>query len=182
MIREYAALGLFVALAALGAAGMDQAPPKNERMASLTVRSSAFEPGQPIPRKYTREGEDIAPPLEWSGVPQQAQELALIVDDPDAPRAEPWVHWVVYKIPADRRSIPEGSDDAFVEGTNDFGESGYGGPMPPPGHGIHHYRFKLYALDVPLTVQPGWQKSRLLDAMKGHVISQGELVGTYERK
>jgi len=148
----------------------------------ITVKSAAFGAGKPIPRKHTGEGEDVSPPLNWSGVPPQAKELALICDDPDAPRPKPWVHWVAYKIPAKATSLAEGSAGGALEGPNDFGNQGYGGPMPPPGHGTHHYHFKLYALDTELDLGPGANKEKLLKAVQGHVIAEGELVGTYERR
>jgi Raf kinase inhibitor-like YbhB/YbcL family protein len=161
-----------------GAAG----EPKEATMATITVSSPAFAPGAAIPRKYSREGDDVSPPLEWTGVPAGTRGLVLIVDDPDAPRDHPWVHWVVYGMPGDTRSLAEGANDAFVQGKTDFGEQRWGGPMPPPGHGVHHYHFKLYALDAPLAAKPGLRKSAVIEAMKGHVVGQGELVGTYERK
>ena len=148
---------------------------------SLEVKSSAFSNGGAIPRKYTGEGEDVSPPLSWSNVPEGTKEFALICDDPDAPRPTPWVHWVLYKISASVRELAEGSSGGAREGRNDFGNTGYGGPMPPPGHGVHHYHFKVYALDTELDLPPGATKEQLLGAMKGHVLAEGELVGTYER-
>ncbi len=148
----------------------------------LNVQSRAFEPNQRIPQKYTKEGRDVSPPLEWSGAPEGTKEFALICDDPDAPRKEPWVHWVAYKIPSEKTSIAEGKAEKAAEGKNDFGDVGYGGPMPPPGHGTHHYHFKIYALDTPMDLKPGATKKQLLDAMRNHVLAEGELVGTYERK
>jgi len=147
----------------------------------FTVKSAAFAAGERIPVKHTGEGENVSPPLSWDGVPEDAKELALVCDDPDAPRAEPWVHWVVYKIPADRRSFPEGSAEGAAEGKNDSGSQGYSGPMPPRGHGVHHYHFKVYALDKTLDLAPGATKGELLRAIEGHVLAEGELVGTYER-
>ena len=111
-----------------------------------------------------------------------AYEFALVCDDPDAPRPEPWVHWVVYKIPADRTGLPEGDTEGALEGRNDFGRAGYGGPMPPKGHGVHHYHFKVYALGIELEAAVGLTKDQLLEVIKGHVLDEGELVGTYERK
>jgi len=156
---------------------------------TITVTSSAFGPNQPIPKKYTGEGVDVSPPLEFAGIPAEAKELALICDDPDAPRAEPWVHWVIYKIPPNTTALPEGVErterpanvPGALQGRNDWGTIGYRGPMPPPGHGVHHYHFKVYALDAPLDVGPGLSKAQLLKAMEGHIIAQGELIGTYER-
>lgn len=155
----------------------------------LTVSSPAFAAGARIPKAHAHapEGRNVSPPLAWEGVPQGAHELALIVDDPDAPRAEPWVHWVVYGIPPSAGGLPEGASsgsglpDGTRQGENDFDETGWGGPLPPPGHGTHHYHFKVYALDARLDLEPGASKDDLLRAMKGHVLAQGELVGTYSR-
>ena len=188
-----------VALAAVGAYGLSgcsrqkQEPGGPERAAAsaarITVRSKAFEPGKAIPPRHTGDGEDVSPPLTWSAVPAAAKELALIMDDPDAPRAKPWVHWVIYKLPADAAGLPEAvakeaepPDPAgAVQGKNTSGKIGYGGPAPPKGHGVHHYHFKLYALDAALAVKGGLDKEALLAAMSGHVIAQGELIGTYQR-
>jgi len=155
----------------------------------LQITSEAFRPGQLIARKYTGDGEDISPPLHISGVPKQARELAMIVDDPDAPRDEPFVHWVMYKIPAHQSDLPEAisldakadSPAGAVQGKNSFGKIGYGGPAPPKGHGTHHYHFHVYALDQPLNVKGGLDKKALLAAMSGHIIDEGEVIGTYER-
>jgi len=156
---------------------------------SITVTSPAFRANQAIPQKYTGDGQDVSPPLELAGIPAEAKELALICDDPDAPRPEPWVHWVIYKIPPATTSLPEGVDRAeqpagvpgAVQGRNDWGTIGYRGPAPPRGHGVHHYHFKVYALDAPLEVRAGLTKDELLRAMRGHILAEGELVGTYER-
>ncbi len=159
----------------------------------MKLTSPAFEPGQPIPKRYTGEGADVSPPLEWSNVPEGTQEFALICDDPDAPTPEPWVHWVIYKIPADVTKLPEGIaktpklsvPPGALQGKNSWpsGQTiGYRGPMPPPGHGRHRYYFRLYALDKKLDLQPGLTKKQLLEAMKGHILGEGELMGTYERR
>ena len=148
---------------------------------AVQVSSPAFEAGGAIPRRYTGEGEDVSPPLEWSGLPEGTREVALICDDPDAPMPEPFVHWVVYKIPANSTGFPEGTTEGALEGRNSFARMGYGGPMPPEGHGTHHYYFKIYALDAQLDATPGLTKDQLLVAMEGHVLDEGELVGTYER-
>jgi Raf kinase inhibitor-like YbhB/YbcL family protein len=157
---------------------------------SMDITSPAFAPDSPIPTRFTGDGEDVSPPLEWAGLPDGTVELSLIVDDPDAPGAEPWVHWVLYRIPAASSGLAEGlSGDAGAleaaggpgEGANDFGRVGYGGPAPPRGHGVHHYQFKLYALDMALDLAGGVTKKELLEAMSGHVLGQGLLVGTYER-
>jgi Raf kinase inhibitor-like YbhB/YbcL family protein len=148
----------------------------------IEVSSPAFEPGGSIPRKHTGEGQDVSPALRWCGLPEGTKEIALICDDPDAPRAEPWVHWVVYKIPAERTGLPEGGAPEALEGKNDFGAQGYGGPMPPRSHGVHHYHFKIYALDAELEAVTGLTKDRLLEAIEGHILDEGELIGTYERR
>jgi len=154
----------------------------------LSITSPAFSPGGAIPKKYayTGEGQNVSPPLRFSGVPEGAKTLALIVDDPDAPspkhpRPDPWVHWVVWNIPASVTGLQEGSGGGGQSGTSDFGKVGWGGPFPPPGSGRHRYVFKLFALDVRLELQGSARKPDLLAAMKGHVLAQGELVGTYER-
>lgn len=159
---------------------------------TISIRSQAFAAGQPIPQKYTGDGADVSPPLEWQDLPAGTQELALVCDDPDAPTAEPWVHWVIYKILADVRELPEGvpaaaqlkSPAGAVQGNNSWTSGnriGYRGPAPPPGHGVHHYRFRLYALDAALNVKAGLDKKALLKAISGHVLAEGELIGTYQR-
>jgi Raf kinase inhibitor-like YbhB/YbcL family protein len=149
---------------------------------AMKLSSTAFKAGSLIPRTYTGEGRDVSPPLAWSDPPEDTAAFALICDDPDAPRAEPWVHWVAYGIDRTVRALPEGAQDGFVSGRNDFGRSGYGGPMPPRGHGLHHYHFVLYALDKALELAPGLTKAELLRAIDGHVLEEAELVGTYERE
>jgi Raf kinase inhibitor-like YbhB/YbcL family protein len=148
---------------------------------TLALASAAFQPGAKIPKRHTGEGADVSPPLAWSGLPPGTRELALIGDDPDAPRPAPWVHWVIYGIPITVTEFKEGLTGTGIEGTNDFGNVGYGGPMPPKGHGVHRYFFRLYALDKSLAGAPGWTKERLLSEMKGHVLEVAELMGTYER-
>jgi Raf kinase inhibitor-like YbhB/YbcL family protein len=155
----------------------------------IDVMSGAFTNGQRIPAKFTGEGEDMSPPISWSDVPEGTKELALIMDDPDAPIAEPFVHWTIYKIPPTVRELPQDISDiakvssphGALQGKNSFGSIGYRGPMPPRGHGLHHYRFKLYALDEELDLKPGMDKKALLAAMKDHVLGEGEIVGTYQR-
>ena len=148
---------------------------------ALNLKSAAFTDGEAVPKKHTADGDDLSPPLTWDAGPSPTKEFALICDDPDAPTPEPWVHWVAYGIPGTRTSLPEGTAGGAPEGKNSWNRRGYGGPMPPPGHGTHHYHFKVYALDTPLNLRPGATKRQLLDAMKGHILDQGELVGTYER-
>lgn len=160
----------------------------------MEITSTAFKPGEPIPAKYTDDGDDVSPPLAFSGVPEGTHELALICDDPDAPspkkpRPDPWVHWVLYKIPPQTKALAEGVpgsarlDDppGALQGKNSWPTTGYRGPAPPPGSGTHRYFFKLYALDTELELEPGADKAALLKAMSDHVLGEGELVGTYER-
>jgi hypothetical protein len=150
----------------------------------MILRSPAFEPGGFIPSRYTCDGPDLSPPLEWKGVPEGARSLALVADDPDAPMGT-WVHWVIYRIPADSTGLPEGVakkrelPDGTRQGKNDFRRIGYGGPCPPSG--THRYFFKLYALDRPVDLPPGATKAQLIEAMKGHVIAEAELMGRYRR-
>jgi Raf kinase inhibitor-like YbhB/YbcL family protein len=156
---------------------------------SINVRSPAFADGKPIPRRHTGDGEDLSPALEWSGVPESARELVLIVDDPDAPTKEPWVHWLIYKLPLSLAGLPEGvaptahpsGIPGAVQGKNSWNADGYGGPAPPKGHGVHHYHFRVYGLDQALDPRAGLDKASLLKAMKGHIVAEGELVGTYQR-
>jgi Raf kinase inhibitor-like YbhB/YbcL family protein len=154
------------------------------------VNSLAFKPYFPIPRMYTQDGSNVSPPLDWNGVPSDAKELMLICEDPDAPRREPVVHWIMYRIPPQMQELPEGigqvAEPAMLTGArqshNYEGTLGYIGPKPPVGHGVHHYHFQLFAMDQPLmtsSIVP--DKEELAKAMSGHILAQGELVGTYER-
>jgi Raf kinase inhibitor-like YbhB/YbcL family protein len=150
----------------------------------LELTSTAFAPGQPIPRKYTCDGENVSPPLRWSDPPQGTQSLALICDDPDAP-AGIWVHWVLYNLLTKARAlaeaVPPNADlpDGSRHGKNSGGRLGYSGPCPPSG--THRYFFKLYALDTVLNLASGADKNQLLQAMQGHILAQTELMGTYKR-
>lgn len=146
---------------------------------TLEVASSAFEAGSRIPKKYTCDGENVSPPLKWSGVPAEAQSLALIADDPDAPIGT-WVHWVLYDMPPDLDSLPEGVQGVGTQGVNDFRKTGYGGPCPPRGS-EHRYYFKVYALDTTTGLKPGATKRDLENAMRGHILAQGQLMGIYGR-
>ena len=145
----------------------------------VKVTSSAFREGGNIPSKFTCDGSDTSPPLQITGVPSEAKSLVLIADDPDAPGGL-FTHWLVWNIPPQTSSIPEGSATNGVQGANDFGKSGYRGPCPPPG--THRYSFKFFALDRELEVRAGAKRSQVDAAMKGHIIAQGELVGRYARK
>ena len=146
----------------------------------MELTSSAMDAHARIPRRHVRDGGDVSPPLHWQAVPEEAVELALLCEDPDAPGDEPFVHWLLYGIPADAPGLDEGSARGSA-GRNDWGENGYGGPQPPPGHGVHHYHFRLYALDAPLDLEPGASKDELRAAMRGKVVGEAEFVGTYER-
>lgn len=159
-----------------------------EETMPLKLTSTVFTDKGEIPAKYTCQGADIAPPLQWEGVPEGTQSLALIVDDPDAPDpAAPrmtWVHWVLYNLPPDSSGLPEGVTASglpagTLEGKNDWGRTGYGGPCPPIGR--HRYFHKLYALDTVLPDLDKPKKATLEAAIKGHVIEQAELVGTYQK-
>lgn len=145
----------------------------------MKLKSPAFPDGGRIPSRFTCDGANVSPPLEWSAVPSEAKALALILDDPDAP-SKVWVHWVLYNLPPEAGMLSEGSrglEATGREGRNDFGDLGYGGPCPPRGR--HRYRFRLYALDARLDLAEGCSKPDLLSAMEGHVLAEAELTGTY---
>jgi Raf kinase inhibitor-like YbhB/YbcL family protein len=154
---------------------------------AFELTSSMFSPGGEIPSKYTCQGQDVSPPLAWSGLPSKAKSLALVVEDPDAPDpAAPkmtWVHWVLYNIPASAASLPEAVKElpaGTLEGLNDGGRIGYSGPCPPVGR--HRYFHKLYALDAVLPNLGQVSKAKLEAAMKPHLIAQAELIGTYQKR
>ncbi len=153
-------------------------------MEKIVVSSEAFKDGETIPSEYTCDGKNVSPALSWKGIPAGAKSIALIVDDPDAPGGM-FVHWVLYNIPANVQKLPGGMPknetlgDGSRHGMTDFGRVGYGGPCPPKG--THRYYFKVYALDTMLNMQPGASKKQLESAMKGHILAQGELMGTYKR-
>ena len=148
---------------------------------NFELTSTAFAAGEPIPAKYTCDGADVSPPLQWSDPPQATQSFALIMDDPDAPVGT-WDHWLLFNIPADSRSLPEQTSPprGSVDGKNSWGRTGYGGPCPP--RGTHRYFFKLYALDTTLDLPTGTNKTELLRAMEGHILAQAELMGSYARR
>lgn len=145
---------------------------------TFALISSAFLAGAPIPVEHTCDGKNAPPPLTWAGVPAGTRSFALIVDDPDAP-AGTWVHWVLFNLPADATALPQ-SQSSGVQGKNDFGKTGYGGPCPPPGK-PHRYFFKLYALDAVLALRTGATKGDVERAMAGHVLASAQLMGTYAR-
>jgi Raf kinase inhibitor-like YbhB/YbcL family protein len=177
-----------LSLATAPRAGADPEQEEDRTMA-MTLTSAAFDPGAEIPAKYTCDGEDVSPALGWSGVPEEAKSLVLIMDDPDAPPGT-WVHWVLYDLPADSDGLPEGlpkqekidgvGTHGLCWGVDRFSRVGYYGPCPPPGS-PHRYFFKLYALDVALALAPRATKSDVRKAMSGHVLAQAELVGTFRR-
>ena len=152
----------------------------------LQLASTAFADGQPIPRQHAFADQNLSPPLQWSGAPPATKSLALICDDPDAPMGT-WVHWVIYDLPPDTAGLAEGVakspelPNGAKQGVNDFKRIGYGGPAPPPGK-PHRYFFKLYALDTKTDLKPGATKNDLVKAMKGHVLAEGQLMGTYQSK
>ncbi len=154
---------------------------QNATVAKLSLTSSAFQDGQPIPTEYSCDGADQAPRLSWGEPPPGTKSFALVIDDPDAPSGT-FRHWGVFDIPASARSIG-GGQRIGTEVANDFGKAGYGGPCPPRGHGPHHYHFKLFALDIgSLGLARDVKVLDVENAAQEHAIAQGELVGTYERK
>ena len=146
----------------------------------MRLVSPAFDEGAAIPKKFTGDGTDVSPPLNWTEAPRETRSFALICDDPDAPRGT-WVHWVLFNIPADAGGMGEGGRaEGARQGKNDFGKLGYGGPAPPRGK-PHRYEFKLYALDTTLTLPQGSTKQQVEGAIKGHVVADAQLMGTYGR-
>lgn len=185
-----------ILLAACGRSGGKSSAPvpekgANEARANTDFRLSSpdFREGERIPRRHAfrGEGDNVPPRLLWTGVPQGTAELALVVDDPDAPTAEPWVHDVLYHIPVDASPdemvsrMPRGGNaETFTAGKNSWNETGWGGPKPPPGK-PHRYFFRLYALSARLDLEPGATKAQLLEAMKGRILAEAVLMGTYQR-
>lgn len=154
----------------------------------MQLRSEAFSQGNPIPTRYTCDGEDLSPPLSWAGIPPGTGSLALVVEDPDAPDPDApqrtWVHWILYNIPPDTRALPEGMKPRTLPrgtglGLNDWQREGWGGPCPPRGR--HRYFFRLYALDTPLDNLNAPTRSALEQAMVGHILAESSLMGTYVR-
>lgn len=169
---------LFLLLLILAGCGAPASP-----AATIALSSSAFEAGGAIPRKYSCDAEDVSPPLQWAGPPAGTRSFALVVDDPDAGGFR---HWLVYNIPAAARALPEAVpaaaelSDGSRQGNSSWNRLGYGGPCPPSG--THRYSFRLYALDTVLELAPGATLEQLQQAMAGHVLAQGELLGTYARQ
>lgn len=177
-------LALFWALSACNTPKLFPSPMTQEAPMSLTISSAAFTSGQSIPTKYSCIGREVSPLLTWSGAPANTKSFALIVDDPDAPMGT-WIHWVMYNIPATTHNLPEAVQagrqlsDGSLQGKNSYGNLGYNGPCPPSG--THRYFFKLYALNSMLALSSGASKQQLLSAMQGHILAQGELMGTFSK-
>ena len=153
---------------------------------TLELASSDFRHGERIPERFTCDGEDLSPALAWHGVPVETRSFALICDDPDAPRGT-WVHWLLYNLPAEAAELGAGVPrlpelpSKARQGINDGGDVGYGGPCPPAGK-PHRYFFRLHALGTSLNLPPGVNRADLEQAMAGHVLAVGTLMGTYERR
>jgi Raf kinase inhibitor-like YbhB/YbcL family protein len=152
------------------------------KLGKFKVTSYAFGPDGRMDKKYGGDAGNMSPPLEWSGAPQGTKEFALICHDPDAPLPHGFTHWVVYGIPSGTTRLTEGQKPTiFTAGVNGTGKTGYMGPYPPNGHGIHHYYFWVYALGDELKLTPGLDRSKLLDSISSHILEQARIVGTYER-
>lgn len=153
-------------------------------LSDMTVTSPAFRPHGPIPVRHSGEGANVSPPLAWSGAPEGTQSFAVICHDPDAPLVKPgsygFVHWVLYDLPPSLSGLEEGTEQGAA-GVADFGDTGYGGPMPPEGHGRHHYFFWVLALDQRLGLEPGATLEAFLARAEPHVLGMNRLVGTYQR-
>lgn len=180
----------FLAAALLGciaAAGCSQEPKSaTGHVAEIKLTSTAFADGQPIPAKYTADAIDVSPPLAWTKVPAGTKSLALIADDPDGPSGT-WTHWVIYDLPPTTTALAEDTlnvpqfKNGTKQGLNDFKKTGYNGPAPPPGK-AHRYYFKIYALNAMTGLAANATRAELLKAMDGHVLGEGELMGTYQRQ
>ena len=153
-------------------------------LSTLALTSSAFQPLGRIPKKHTGDAEDVSPALAWSNVPDGTKAFALVVHDPDAPLITPtgygFVHWVLYNIPGSVTRLEEG-DKGYTNGVTSFGKQGYGGPLPPEGHGTHHYYFWLFALNAALELPAGLSMLELFAKIEPHVIGMNRLIGTYSR-
>ncbi len=166
-----------------GAAGFGQAYVMEAAM-RFSLESAAFQNGGEIPRKYVRAGDNLSPPLAWGDAPAGTKSFVLIIADPDAPRGT-FHHWAVYDIPATTQSLPEGAGSAssgLRQGVNDFGDAYYDGPQPPKGHGVHHYHFRLAALDVEKLNPNGKKVAQIWESARPHMLAETELIGTYETR
>lgn len=182
--RKGAVFFVLAICAALAASAAVMQQPQSGK--EMQVTSTAFKNNEPIPEQYTCQGKNISPQLSWTGAPAGTRSFVLIVDDPDAP-AGVWTHWVVFDLPADTTELSEGTPKSqyitgnAMQGVNDFKYLGYGGPCPPPGK-PHRYFFKLYALDTMLDLKPGSSKKEVEAAIANHILAQGQLIGTFQRK
>lgn len=153
-------------------------------LSAMELTSSAFRGDDAIPPRHTGEGEDVSPPLSWTGAPPEARSFVVFCHDPDAPLVSPgrygFVHWVLYNIPGAVSRLAEGTQE-YTGGRNDFGSTGYGGPMPPEGHGTHRYYFWVLALDDEPRLEGGLGLGEVLEKIEPHVIAMNRLVGTYQR-
>ncbi len=157
--------------------------------ANIEVTSAAFGEGAAIPRHYAGDGDGVSPPLAWSRVPERTRSVAVLCEDPDAPFPSPFVHWLIHGLPPTVHSLDEGVGRTTTvpgvpsahQGSNSGHDTGYMGPMPPPGHGVHHYYFEVFALDTTLDLDESPTRDELVKAMRGHVLASGSLVGTYVR-
>jgi len=185
MLKRLWCFPVLLVLASCSSRNADTAPAERAAKMTVQVTSSAFKEGGSIPSKYTCDGQNVSPTLSWNTIPDGTKSIALIADDPDAPRGT-WVHWVLYGLPPSLRELPEHvpASESILgnggrQGMTDFGKIGYGGPCPPSG--THRYYFKVYALDSDLHPNPGLTKAQLLKAMEGHILAQGQLMGKYSR-
>jgi len=178
-------LALAMTLCSCSGEARRDASAKGVAKMGITVKSSAFNDGGMIPKKYTADGADVSPPLSWTAPSNGVKSYALIADDPDAP-GRVWVHWVAYNLPADPAELAENQPkqehlpNGGLQGMNDMRKIGYNGPAPPSG--VHRYYFKICALDTKLALKPGATKAELLNAMEGHILAQGQLMGRYTRE
>ena len=194
-MRMFLCAAILLTSAACGNSQRSTAPPpapqaststsSPQQKSEMKLTSTAFKEGEAIPRGYTCDGANVSPPLEWTAVPKTAKTIVIIADDPDAPSGT-FVHWVLYNLPGDGLGLIENTPQTEtlkgggVQGKNDFGKIGYGGPCPPSG--THRYFFKFYALDGELTLKPGATKAEVEQAMEGHALAQTQLIGTYSRR
>lgn len=186
-----AGLALVLTACESGRSAGDAGPPLGAPPVTIQLSSPAFAEGAMIPRPFTCDGENVSPPLAWSEVPETTRSLAILCEDPDAPRGI-WTHWVLFNLSAAVAELParvpaketvpvlgQIAEETARQGTNDFGKLGYGGPCPPSG--THRYVFRLFALDTTLDLKPGATRRQVLEAMKGHVVAEGRLIGRYAR-
>ena len=184
--RQVALWMTLLTIIAVGATSCTVSEPElpDEGEMTLSLSSPAFQEGEDIPITYTCDGQDVSPPLTWGEPPSETQSFALIMDDPDAPGGV-FTHWLLFNLPADSRELleavpPNELANGALQGKNDFGTIGYGGPCPPPGP-AHHYRFTIYALDQALDLMTDASRKQVIDAITGHILARGQLTGMYQR-